>query len=106
MQDHLIQLVSDERCEAVVAAFEERTPPLPLPPIGTEVGERPRPSFGVTVPALLRRALRNVLQSYLKPLEWALTLLLAIVFGLLWWQVALTTLLYGRFRVVANGVRR
>lgn len=29
----------------------------------------------------------QVRRAYLKPLEWVLTLLLGLVFGLLWWQV-------------------
>ena len=86
-QDHFVELVSDGRRDAVVAAFAAAATPPPPPPPGPLPAVRPQPPLLLTVRTLLRRAMKNVLHTYLKPLEWALTVLLALVFGLLWWRV-------------------
>ncbi len=94
--DFLIELVSPDEAAPDPAAFEARraalaaafaAAPWPPPPPPSRVAARPWAPASILVPPLTVRAWRRSLRAYLKPLEWALVLALAAVFGLLWWQV-------------------
>lgn len=85
--DHLIEIVTEEgRCAYAIEAWR-RSPPLPPPELLEEMQLRPSPRFGVAVIALLRRQLKQVQRVYLSCMEWVLTLLLACIFGLLWFHI-------------------
>ena len=88
--DHLIDVVTSEQLRpAAIAAWAEAESSLTSDPVpvGVPLSVRPQPLFGISVSALLRRQRKLVLRVALKPIEWALTVLLAATFGMLFWQV-------------------
>lgn len=87
--DHYIEIVTDEGWrQRAVEAWAAR-PPLATPSVeGAETLRVHSPTpFLVAVRALLRRQLRQVRRVQLRPTEWVLTIVLGLIFGLLWFRV-------------------
>ena len=85
--DHYVALVTEEVTRKKVTDAWATRPHMAEPRATSALVPRGQPPLRVAVPALLRRQLKQVRRQYLKPMEWALTLLLASIWGVLWWQI-------------------